>query len=195
MCDITFPDQNIPDYELRGSKYDGSTPCKSFLLPVVFNYDYSPQTHELSEQRGFDDNGKGIEGPLLSGQVQRKVSRKKQPGELEQGEGGRGRKILPLHFFSSVFFSSSLTRHYIQPTCISERLVWNSLNQYKLSLVFILNSLNQYKLPLVFILDRAFDTSQISFPNLPSPGFVILQHQVMIFSPNAYQQDKFCLDT
>ena len=154
---------------------------QSFLLPVVFNYDKSPQTRQLSEQSGFDDNGEGIEGPLLSGQVQRKVSGKKQPGEQGQGEGGRGREIFPLHFFSSVFFSSSLTRHKIQPTCISERLVWNSLNQYKLS--------------LVFILDRAVDTCQISFPNLPSLGIVILQHQVMIFSPNAYQQDKFRLDT
>ena len=88
--------------------------------------------------------------------------------------------MFPLHFFSSVFFSS-IHSHYIQPTCISERLVWNSLNQYKLS--------------LVFILDRAVDTSQISLPNVPFPSFVILWHKVMRFSPNAYQQDKVRLDT
>ena len=72
--------------------------------------------------------------------------------------GGVGRYSLSISFHpcSSVRVSC----HYIQPTCISERLVWNSLNQYKLS--------------LVFVLDRPVDASQISFPNLPSPGFVIL---------------------
>ena len=145
-----------------------------FCCPLF--YDYSTQTHVLTEQSIFDDNGEGIEGPLFSGQEQRDVNRKNCQGSWGRGRRGRGREIFPLHF-SSV----RATRHYIQPTCISERLVWNSLNQYKLS--------------LVFILDRAVDTSTISIPNVPSPGFVILQHKVMIFSPNAYRQDKFRLDT
>ena len=49
--------------------------CPSF-------YGYSLKTHELSEQSGFNDNGKGIEGPLLSVCSERKVSRKKQRWEL-----------------------------------------------------------------------------------------------------------------
>ena len=117
--------------------------------------------HKLSEQSGFRIMGRGQKASALRVGA-KKVSRKKTARGAEVGRRGRGREILPLHFFSSVFFSSS---HYIQPTCRSERLVWNSLNQYKLS--------------LVFILDRAVDTSQISFPNLPSLGFVILQHKVM----------------
>ena len=35
--------------------------CFTTIVPRPFKY------HELSEQSGFDDNGKRIEGPLLSG--------------------------------------------------------------------------------------------------------------------------------
>ena len=149
---------------------------------VSLFYDYSPQTHELSEQSGFDDNGEGIEGPLLSGQAQRKVSRIKQLGEHWQGEVGRGREIFPLHFLSSVFFSSSHS-HYIQPTCTSECLVQNSLNRSKLLLVFHLGTRCRYLLSI-----------KVSLTSRP---WVLLfcSIKVLIFSPNAYQQDKFRLDT
>ena len=88
------------------------------------------------------------------------------------GVVGRYSLFISFHPCSSV----RATCHYIQPTCISERLVWNSLNQYKLS--------------LVFILDRTVDTSKVTFPNLPSLRLRVLLFcgiKVIMYSPNAYQ--------
>ena len=74
--------------------------CPSF-------YGYSLKTLKLSEQSGFDDNGEGIEGPLLSHMRGKKSEQEKTAMGAGVGSGGRGREIFPLHFFSSVFFSSS----------------------------------------------------------------------------------------
>ena len=146
-------------------------------------YDYSSQSHELTEQSVFDDNGEGIEGTLLSGQAQRDVNRKKLPGELGQGEEGQGQGDIPSPFlFIRVLQFEPLATIFNLHVYLN---AWSGRAE---------TSINY---PLVFILGRAVETSQISFPNLPSPDFVIhnLLHQVMIFSPNAYQQDKFRLNT
>ena len=74
--------------------------CPSF-------YGYSLKTLKLSEQSGFDDNGEGIEGPLLSHMRGKKSEQEKTAMGAGVGRRGRGREIFPLHFFSSVFFSSS----------------------------------------------------------------------------------------
>ena len=132
-----------------------------FCCPLI--YDYSPQTHELSEQSGFDDNGEGIEGLC---------SRKREQEKTAKGaEVGRGGVVGRYSLFISFHPCSSVraTCHYIQPTCISER---------------------QYKLSLVFILDRTVDTSKVTFPNLPSLRLRVLLFcgiKVIMYSPNAYQ--------
>ena len=63
-----------------------------FCCPLFYNY--SPQTHELSGQSGFDDNGEGIEGPLFT----KKSEQEKLPGELRQGEEGEGSGDIPSPF-------------------------------------------------------------------------------------------------
>ena len=139
-----------------------------FCCPLF--YDYSPQTHELSEQSGFDDNGEGIEGLCSQKREQEKAAKGAEVGR--GGVVGRYSLFISFHPCSSV----RATCHYIQPTCISERLVWNSLNQYKLS--------------LVFILDRTVDTSKVTFPYLPSLRLRVLLFcgiKVIMYSPNAYQ--------
>ena len=55
-----------------------------FCCPLFYNY--SPQTHELSGQSGFDDNGEGIEGPLFT----KKSEQEKTARGVGVGRGGGG---------------------------------------------------------------------------------------------------------
>ena len=103
--------------------------------------------------------GRGSKGLCSKGRHKEKWAGKNSQGSWGRDGGGVERYSLSISFHP--WSSVRATCHYIQPTCISERLVWNSLNRYKLS--------------LVFILDRAVDTSQIGFPNVPSPGFVSIR--------------------
>ena len=85
---------------------------------------------------------------------------------------------LSFHFFFSVFFSSSHSPLYsIRTTCISELPL------------FILNL--AVDIPL-HILPKFLPST---FPQPPIPRFPHHASYVMIYFPNACQQDKFRLDT
>ena len=57
--------------------------CPSF-------YGYSLKTLKLSEQSGFDDNGEGIKGPLLSHMRGKKSEQEKTAMGAGVGRGGEG---------------------------------------------------------------------------------------------------------